>query len=351
MSFSSKIIEWYTLHNRDLPWRKTNDPYRIWLSEIMLQQTRVAQGLPYYSAFVEAFPKVENLADASEEKVLKLWQGLGYYSRARNLHSTAKYVSQELNGNFPKTKKELLKLKGIGDYTASAVASFAYNEAVAVVDGNVNRVLSRFFGIDLPVNEKTGQTLIKESANQVLNRTNPALHNQAIMEFGALQCKPKNPNCNLCPLQKDCVAFQQGKVELLPIKTKKTKVQTRYLAYFVFRDNHQQTIIQQRIGKGIWENLYEFPVMEFTKKTSKKTLQQELETNCMMEITSIEKANPKPIVHLLSHRKLIADFYWVSTQEIPQKAIQKNQKIVELKQLEAYPVPVLVANFIKSYLL
>lgn len=351
MSFSAQIIAWYKLHKRDLPWRKTTDPYPIWLSEIMLQQTRVTQGLPYYLAFTQAFPEVEKLAAASEEKVLKLWQGLGYYSRARNLHTTAKYVSENLNGKFPTTKKELLGLKGIGDYTASAIASFAFNEAVAVVDGNVNRVLSRYFGIDLPVNVKTGQTLIKEKANQVLDPKNPALHNQAIMEFGALQCKPKNPYCHLCPLQKDCVAFQQGKVDLLPVIIKKTKVQTRYLAYFIFQDKKQQSLIQQRIGKGIWENLYEFPVLESTQKPSQQKLQQELETNYKIDISSIEKANPKPIVHLLSHRKLIADFYLVTTEEIPQEAIQKNQKLIPLEQLEAFPVSVLMANFIKDYLL
>jgi A/G-specific adenine glycosylase len=351
MPFSAEITEWYKLHKRDLPWRKTTDPYLIWLSEIMLQQTRVAQGLPYYLAFTKAFPNVENLAQATEEEVLKLWQGLGYYSRARNLHATAKWVAFQLKGDFPTTKNELLKLKGVGDYTASAIASFAFNEAVAVVDGNVNRVLSRYFGIDLPVNEKTGQELIKEKATSVLNPKNPALHNQAIMEFGALQCKPKKPYCNFCPLQNECVAFQQGKVELLPVKIKKTKVQTRYLAYFIFEDAKQQTLIKQRKGKGIWENLYEFPRIEFTKKITKKDIQQELDANYALEITSIEKANPKPIVHLLSHRKLLADFYMVKTQEIPQKAIQQNQKLVNLKELERFPVPVLMANFIKEYLL
>jgi A/G-specific adenine glycosylase len=351
VSFSAKIIEWYTQHQRDLPWRNTKDPYLIWLSEIMLQQTRVAQGLPYYLAFTKAFPKVENLAEATEENVLKLWQGLGYYSRARNLHATAKWVAHNQHGNFPTTKKDLLQLKGVGDYTASAVASFAFDEAVAVVDGNVNRVLSRYYGIDLPVNEKPGQELIKEKATLALDANKPALHNQAIMEFGALQCKPKNPYCNLCPLQNECVAFQQGKVDLFPIKIKKTKVQTRYLTYFVFQDANLQTLIQQRTGKGIWENLYEFPHLEFLNKTSKKKIQEEFDRRYDMQIASIEKANPKPIVHLLSHRKLIADFYIVTSQEIPQKAIQEHQKQVSLKQLEAYPVPVLIANFIKDYLL
>lgn len=351
MTFSDQITQWYKLNKRDLPWRKTTQAYFIWLSEIMLQQTRVQQGLPYYLAFVEAFPTVDALANASEDHVLKLWQGLGYYSRARNLHATAKHVAHQLNGEFPSSKAELMKLKGVGDYTASAIASFAFNEAVAVVDGNVNRVLARYFGIDLPINERAGELVIREKANLVLNPQQPALHNQAIMEFGALQCTPKSPPCTSCPLHSNCVAFQQGRVSQLPIKLKKTKVQTRYLAYFVFVDEAQQTLIQQRKGKGIWENLYEFPVAEFTTKPTKKAIQVFLEKHCITEIHSFKRANQTPIVHLLSHRKLIADFYIVKTPQTKTLQDDKAQQIVAIQQLNEYAVPVLIANFINTYLL
>lgn len=351
MFFSNQIIHWFKHHKRDLPWRNTKDPYCIWLSEIILQQTRVNQGLPYYYSFLEVFPTVEALANASEDEVLKLWQGLGYYSRARNLHATAKFVTNELNGKFPTTKDGLLRLKGVGDYTASAIASFAYNEPEAVVDGNVNRVLSRYFGIDLPINERPGEIHIKEKANEVFNHQQPALHNQAIMEFGALQCTPKSPNCMNCPLQIKCIAFQQGKVNQLPIKLKKTKIQTNYLAYIVFVDDKHQTLVERRKGKGIWQNLYQFPVIEQSKKPTKKLVSDYLNYNYSLFTYSIEKANAKPIVHLLSHRKLIADFYIVSTSLLPHNEIPKQMELTEIDKLKNFAVPVLIANFINEFLL
>jgi A/G-specific adenine glycosylase len=351
MYFSNQIIQWYNTHKRDLPWRNTKDPYHIWLSEIMLQQTRVNQGLPYYLRFLEHFPTVHDLAKADEEKVLKLWQGLGYYSRARNLHKTAQFVSNELGGQFPDTKKELLKLKGVGDYTSSAIASFAFNEATPVVDGNVNRVLSRFFGIDEAVNEKVGQTLIQEKAQLVLNAKKPAQHNQAIMEFGALQCKPKNPYCNLCPLQSKCVAFQQGMVEQLPVKLKKTKVQTRYLSYYVIVDDFKKTILQQRKGKGIWENLFEFPVVEQNKEPNIQVVEDEYEKLFNFKNSTLKKMNQEPIVHNLSHRKLIANFYLAEVAKVEKKELENHQQLTKLAELEKLPVPVLIANFIKDFLL
>eukprot|EP01089_Gocevia_fonbrunei_P006974 TRINITY_DN1798_c0_g1_i7.p1 TRINITY_DN1798_c0_g1~~TRINITY_DN1798_c0_g1_i7.p1 ORF type:complete len:223 (-),score=44.31 TRINITY_DN1798_c0_g1_i7:1940-2608(-) len=221
MNFSRIILEWYELNKRLLPWRNTNEPYCIWLSEIMLQQTRVAQGIPYYMSFVEAFPTVQDLAAASEEQVLKLWQGLGYYSRARNLHATAKIITEKYNGKFPDTYKELLQLKGIGDYTASAIASICFGRAEAVVDGNVYRVLSRYYGIDLPINGSEGILYFKELAKEIMDAKNIRDYNQGIMEFGALQCTPKNPDCNSCPLQKSCVAFATNRIDILPVKNKK----------------------------------------------------------------------------------------------------------------------------------
>ena len=228
MIFSNSLIQWYLNNKRDLPWRNTQNPYLIWLSEIMLQQTRVAQGLPYYMAFTNAFPTVFELANASEEQVLKLWQGLGYYSRARNLHKTAQFVASELNGEFPDNNKDLLKLKGIGDYTAAAIASFAYNEAVPVVDGNVFRVLSRYFDIETDISLVTAKKEFSALAFELMPKNDPASFNQAIMEFGALQCVPKNPSCEICVFNSSCAALQKKKVHLLPFKSKKIKVSYRF---------------------------------------------------------------------------------------------------------------------------
>ena len=223
MIFYNYLIKWYLENKRDLPWRKTTNPYHIWLSEIMLQQTRVAQGMPYFLSFVEAFPTVFDLAKAEEEQVLKLWQGLGYYSRARNLHKTAQYIATELNGVFPDNYKDLLQLKGVGDYTAAAIASFSYNEAVPVVDGNVFRVLSRYFDLDTDIAQAFAKKEFAALAFELMPKDTPATFNQAIMEFGALQCVPKNPDCAVCVFNESCAALQKKKVELLPVKSKKSK--------------------------------------------------------------------------------------------------------------------------------
>lgn len=339
------------MHQRDLPWRKTLDPYHIWLSEIILQQTRVNQGLPYYEAFLKAFPSVAHLAQAEEQEVLKLWQGLGYYSRARNLHATAKIIHYTYQDAFPSTKEGLLTLKGVGDYTASAIASFAFHEPVAVVDGNVQRVFARYCGIDLPINETAGSKLIKEKATQLLNKEQPALHNQAIMEFGALHCKPQNPLCSSCPFSTECVAFQQGKVAELPVKIKKNKIQTRYLAYFILQDQHHQVLIQQRKGKGIWENLYEFPVIESPTKLPRQKLLSQAYEDFGVEEKEFKKCNPKPVQHLLSHRKLVVDFYTNKTPIAQHHKLSSHQLVVNVQELQAFPVPVLIANFIKEFLL
>ena len=227
MILSEKLIYWYLQNKRELPWRKTKDPYRVWLSEIMLQQTRVAQGLPYFLKFTKAFPTVFDLAKADESEVLKLWQGLGYYSRARNLHFTAKYIAEELNGMFPENYKGLLQLKGVGDYTASAIASICYDEPVAVVDGNVYRVLSRYFGIATPINSTKGIKEFKELAQTLIDASQPGVYNQAIMDFGALHCKPQNPLCNECPVSDSCVALAKNSIKELPVKERKIKIKKR----------------------------------------------------------------------------------------------------------------------------
>ncbi|MFT4831153.1 MAG: A/G-specific adenine glycosylase [Psychroserpens sp.] len=343
MSFSQKIIHWYSTNKRSLPWRNTKDPYKIWLSEIMLQQTRVAQGMPYYERFVAKFPTVHDLASASEEEVLKLWQGLGYYSRARNLHATAKLVSKKYNGQFPNTYKGLLELKGIGDYTASAIASFCFNEAQPVVDGNVYRVLSRYFGIDLPINGAEGIKYFKALALKVMDANKIADYNQGIMEFGAMQCAPKNPYCLHCPLNDSCAALQQGKIDALPVKLKKTKVKERYFNYLVVLDQDNTIEIRQRRGKGIWQNLYEFPLLETERDYSIKEITNTMDTVLeLMETSEIYQFNEKPIVHKLSHQHLHTKFWIVKSEE-------KHRNGVSFEELKKYPVPVLIAEFINAF--
>ena len=230
--FTENLLRWYPLNRRDLPWRETRNPYIIWLSEIILQQTRVAQGLPYFNAFVNKFPTVVDLANAPEEEILRTWQGLGYYSRARNLHACARAIVNERNGQFPDNYKDLLHLKGVGPYTAAAIASFAYKEQIAVVDGNVYRVLARFFGLDVDISSHQGKKDFGQLANKLIPKHSPDQYNQAIMEFGALQCVPKKPNCEQCPISSECYAFQNGLVETLPVNEKKVKVKSRYFLYY-----------------------------------------------------------------------------------------------------------------------
>ena len=262
VDFSLQIIKWYLVNKRDLPWRMTKDPYHIWISEIILQQTRVDQGLPYYFRFSEKFPNVASLANADEEEVLKLWQGLGYYSRARNLHDTAKYIAYELDGVFPEDYDSLIKLKGVGDYTASAIASICYDAQTAVVDGNVYRVLSRYFGIHIPINSSIGIKYFKELAQSLLPRNNVGNYNQAIMDFGSSQCKPNNPDCLTCPLNNGCMALNKSQVKTLPVKDKKIKIKKKFFNFLVFLSEEGETILEKRTSDGIWKNMYQFPLIE-----------------------------------------------------------------------------------------
>jgi A/G-specific adenine glycosylase len=343
MKFSNTLIYWYLQNSRELPWRKTKNPYFIWLSEIMLQQTRVAQGLSYYLKFTEAFPTVFDLAKADESTVLKMWQGLGYYSRARNLHFTAKHIANEFNGEFPSTYKEIIKLKGIGDYTASAIASFSFNEPTAVVDGNVYRVLSRYFGIDTAINSSAGIKEFKELAQTLIDKKQPANYNQAIMEFGAIQCKPKKPLCMFCPLSESCVALQKNLIEVLPVKEKKLKVRNRYFNFLVIKTNDDKTILSERKGKGIWQGLYQFPLIESDKSINKnKLIALEEFINLFPNETTISLFNQKEIVHKLSHQHLYTQFWIVETANLSEAKINWND-------IEKYPVPVLIANFLEAY--
>lgn len=347
MVFSDKILLWYAANKRPLPWRGTLDPYKIWLSEIILQQTRVAQGISYYLKFVAHFPSVQDLANSNEETVLKLWQGLGYYSRARNLHATAKMVVQYHGGLFPRTYKELLKLKGIGDYTASAIASICFNEARPVVDGNVYRVLARYFGIAIPINSSEGVTYFKLLAQEIMCKEHIRDYNQAIMEFGALQCVPKNPDCGVCPIHMGCKALQEKTVGQLPIKSNKTKIRQRFFNYLVFlvraKGAPPRTLLKQRRGKGIWQNLYEFPLLETETIVPLSVIQEHLSEQLPISQTcSIYVYNIDPVVHKLSHQHLYTRFWIVTTcQDLPDT--------VAFTDIPKYPVPVLIADFINTF--
>ncbi len=354
MQETRKILHrWYHENKRDLPWRHTSDAYLIWLSEIMLQQTQVAQGLPYYLKFSERFPTVQDLAAAEEEEVLKLWQGLGYYSRARNLHAAAKQVMTEFEGIFPTRYDDLITLKGVGDYTASAVASFSSGEAKACVDGNVIRVISRLFGMDLPYDTGAGQKAIRSLADELLDKEDSHTHNQAIMEFGALQCTPKNTDCEKCPLQGKCMAFAQGKVFDLPIKSKKTKVQNLYLYYYVFL-HQNKTLISQRSDSGIWKNMYEFPLLESEKKVSKKEVLARLTDTIAKNGVGEEKLTDSKITfseiytHILSHRKIQATFIQV---EMPDGLPEiEGAKVTTLSAFEDFPVSRLIERFWEDFI-
>ncbi len=343
MNFSEKILDWYSANKRELPWRSSVDPYKIWLSEVILQQTRVAQGIPYYHKFVNEFPSVQDLAAASEERILKLWQGLGYYSRARNLHATAKQITQEYNGRFPEEYSELIQLKGIGDYTASAISSICFQKAEPVVDGNVYRVLSRFFGIDIPINSSPGQKYFKELARTVMDSDHIRDYNQGIMEFGAMQCTPSSPACHSCNLSDACVALAESKVEELPVKIRKASVRKRYFDYLVPVDDNNYTRLVRREAKDIWQNLYEFPLLESVKEPDRSELLPRItDLLKVQDIESVYQSGTQSVTHKLSHQHLITRFWIVKTNE-------RIEAGIPIEKLEEFPVPVLIADFIKTF--
>lgn len=343
--FARLLIEWYHEHKRDLPWRNTNDPYLIWISEIILQQTRVAQGYAYYQRFIERFPNLESLAASEENEVLKYWQGLGYYSRARNLHQAAISV----NGVFPVKYEDILKLKGIGTYTAAAICSFAYNQPHAVVDGNVYRVLSRFFGINEPIDSGKGKKIFASLAHDLLDKIQPALYNQAIMDFGALQCTPLSPDCTVCPFKNRCFAFNHNMVSSLPIKQNKTKTSERFFYYLLIRDNGN-IYLNKRTENDIWKNLYELPLIEsntalavddFIRKQEFASIFKE---NSVVNVRLLNKTK-----HVLSHRIIYADFYELEAQDIKMDFLSKYTRL-NIADLELYPVSRLMHNFFENFL-
>jgi len=305
-----KIVEWYALNQRDLPWRHSVNPYEIWISEIILQQTRVAQGYDYYVKFLKKFPDIKSLAEADEDEVLNVWQGLGYYSRARNLHAAAKTILSDYQGVFPHRYADILALKGVGEYTAAAISSFVFNLPHAVVDGNVYRVISRIFAIETPIDTNSGKKVFQEMADQLMNKETPGLHNQAIMEFGALQCVPVSPDCLGCPLSEVCVAYAQNKVACYPVKQGKTKVTERFFNYLDIRSG-SFIYLNKRTGNDIWKNLYELPLIETPQKVTFDELQDTDNFKSLFENSGdiLLKSTPVSLKHILSHRIIYAVFY------------------------------------------
>jgi A/G-specific adenine glycosylase len=347
MSFQLEIVAWYLKNKRDLPWRNTTNPYIIWLSEIILQQTRVEQGLPYFNRFLANFPDVRSFANASEDQVLKLWQGLGYYSRGRNMLHTAKLIMSNYGGKFPTSYQELVKLKGIGAYTAAAISSFSNNEKQAVVDGNVYRVLARYFGIDLPINSTTGQKEFADLAKQLIADQEPAIYNQAIMEFGALQCKPKAPLCESCPLRIDCEAYKTGTVGKLPVKLKKVKVKKRYFNYLVgIADN--QILTKQRTAGDVWQHLYDFPLIETEDELT--TLGAEFFNQIKsifgaeVQISALEAKK-----HVLTHQIIYVQFFAIDNYIINFNDYAEI-KSVDIEVFKQLPHPKIIGDFIEKHI-
>ena len=336
------------IYKRDLPWRHTRDPYRIWLSEVILQQTRVAQGKPYYDRFIDAYPTVEDMARADERELLRLWQGLGYYSRARNLHQTARYVTNELDGRFPGTFCDLLKMKGIGVYTAAAIASFAFGERVSVVDGNVYRVLARVFGIDEDITTTVARKTFARLAQHLIQSAgDPATYNQAIMEFGAIQCTPVSPDCLLCPLQQQCVAYLSGSQHRLPVKAKKAPVRERHFNYIVFR-NGGRIALRERTDRDVWQNLFDFYLLETDEPQT--TIADLLLPEAVGNLVGQGRLLGLPVdtVQLLSHQRIHARFYVI---ELPDSAAEQLPTGLQWHtggEIGQLPKPILIANYLET---
>ncbi|MBX7226103.1 MAG: A/G-specific adenine glycosylase [Chitinophagales bacterium] len=330
--FQKALLDWYKTQNRRLPWKDTKNPYYIWLSEIILQQTRVEQGMPYYLRFVEKYPTVQDLANASIDEVLKLWEGLGYYSRARNLHETAKIITEKYSGVFPFDYEEILALKGVGEYTAAAISSFAYNYPKAVVDGNVYRVLSRFFLVETPIDTLLGKKHFRELAETCFDRKHPAIYNQAIMDFGATVCKPQLPLCAGCPLQINCQALYNKAVSKLPIKEKSLQKKTRYFRFLVVKDDNK-VLLQKRTQEDIWKGLYQLPKMEIMDKQSFETF----------------AASTSSVVYqqLLTHRRICAIFQEIEKED-PLLQTLEDLFWIDAEIIHTFAFPKIIREFLKD---
>jgi A/G-specific adenine glycosylase len=333
-SFPPLIAQWYRQNSRSLPWRQTNDPYFIWLSEIIMQQTRVEQGTSYYEKFTANYPTITDLANAEEQQILNDWQGLGYYSRARNLHYSAKLVRDEFNGEFPKTFNEILKLKGVGTYTAAAISSFAFKEKKAVVDGNVYRLLSRVFDIDTPIDSSKGQKEFQIVADELIPAEAPDIHNQAIMEVGALVCTPKKPNCEACPLVNLCLARVNQTIESRPVKSKKTKVRDRFFHFFLYNTDGE-TYIEQRTEKGIWQNMFQFPLVEIESKNIDSVKNQ----------WEDQWKESSEIIHKLSHQTIHGVFHHFDSTP---KSISNSWIKIKMEDIQDYPLPRIIDRYLEE---
>ncbi len=344
----SELVRWFRDHQRELPWRSHPLPYYVWLSEVILQQTRVSQGLDYFNRFVERWPSVAELAAASEEEVLKLWQGLGYYSRARNLHRCAREVVRLYGGELPADYQRLVKLPGIGPYTAAAIASIAFGLPHAVVDGNVYRVLSRLFDIDTPINTDEGVKVFALLADELLDREHPGRHNQAMMEFGALQCVPKNPDCSACPLQPHCLAFGHHSVADRPVKEKRLKVRTRYFHYLVVGDAHRHYMRRREAG-DIWQGLYDFPCVERDQPLTLDEVTESPEFRHLLQDRAFEITSISPqFTHKLTHQTLIATFVEIKIFDFSPIIQENNILLVPENEMGSYPIPKLIDNYLNS---
>jgi A/G-specific adenine glycosylase len=347
MLINSTLKNWYLQNKRDLPWRNSSNPYHIWVSEVILQQTRIIQGLPYYERFILAFPDIKALAFAPQDKLMKLWQGLGYYSRARNLQKGAQFILEKHNGELPDNYTDLLSISGIGEYTASAIASIAFNLPYAVVDGNVNRVLSRVYGIFEPINQSEGKNKIKQIASEILDTTNPGLHNQALMEFGALCCVPNKPDCGICPIANNCYAYIHNKIAELPLKMNKAVVQSRYFYYLVVLFQ-SQVYIRKRTEKDIWHGLFEFPLIETKAKIPVTEL---LAQNDFLELIDRKPYTiidaPEFFSHKLTHRNIESCFIIIETTGIAANTEKLYNKIF-LGDIHKYPVSRLIHKFLEK---
>jgi A/G-specific adenine glycosylase len=348
--FSRAVLGWYARNKRDLPWRKEKDAYKIWLSEIILQQTQVVQGLGYYLRFTEQYPTVKHLALAPEDEVLRLWQGLGYYSRARNLHHSARSILKDHKGRFPDSYEAIRTLKGVGDYTAAAIASFAFGLPHAVVDGNVYRLLSRVFGIMTPIDSSPAKKEFTGLAEALLDRNDPATYNQAIMEFGSQYCRPVNPDCPACVLSSRCYAYKENKVGVLPVKAKKTRIRNRYLNYLVVIDKKNRVLVRKRTGKDIWEGLYEFLLLETEEPRSPEQLSAspEFSAACGGSGFRLEQVS-REYKHILSHQHLYARFYVIRVSRTFHNGTEKTGRMaVPLSGLDAFGFPRLMIKFLED---
>ncbi|TVR41942.1 MAG: A/G-specific adenine glycosylase [Bacteroidia bacterium] len=354
MSIPYLLLKWYSVNKRSLPWRESQNPYHIWISEIILQQTRMDQGMAYYHRFVDSFPDVFSLAAAPEEKVLRLWQGLGYYSRARNLHQAANQIIINHNGKLPDNYKDWKNIKGVGPYTAAAIASICFNEPIPALDGNVMRILTRLFAVDKPLNKTATKKMLYDLAMDIIPRDKPGDFNQAMMDFGSMVCKPVNPLCMSCVLNHACHAYQSDNVHKYPRKEPKKPIRERYFHYFFFfclaRDNEIRFFVQKRTGNDIWKNMYELPLLETGEPiNSENLLSHPWWKTCRIDIANLLLSqHVVQMQHMLTHQRIFASFYRIRVDEITKNLLEQRYLYVNIHEFDMLAKPVLLERYIKQ---